>query len=455
MYEHYPLLSILIGIALISISIGPYQNIDTQLEYEAASGVLRWGMPYIKTAGNMVNQPPLAFYIDALFFKVFGLSLDKGVAIITLFGLGCTFLVYKIGKFLYSKPTGLFAAALFALTPWQVVLSRSFLIDAQCLFFSLLFLFVGIYAIRQSSFRLFLLSGIFFGIAFLTKFFAVYALIPLGVYFVYYRPKNLRIALKWAVAFFVPAVLFAFLWYQIISGGWVLSALNHDDFLNFNSAGFVPAPLFLGNFLSNTLGVLFMAAAIFSLVICFWRRKLFAKILPFDLMCLASIVAVGSINIFLVFGLNLSSPYLNPIKYDYQFLPFLSLLAASLVYKFPPLFTSVKSKEKLSKLLFAIVSVGLVLLVIAMFLNMNYINDRSTWDHWLFRVEPDKDLGYSFINLAPIGKESFLMNVQYFGFAMVLSGLVWVGREKVASFVRWQVAKLRSGRARFREKHEA
>ena len=47
--ENYPLLSILLGIALISASIGPYQNGDTQWEYEAATGVIKWGMPYVSS----------------------------------------------------------------------------------------------------------------------------------------------------------------------------------------------------------------------------------------------------------------------------------------------------------------------------------------------------------------------------------------------------------------------
>ena len=53
--EYFPLLSILIGIGLISISLGPFQNPDTQLEYRAASGVLRWGMPYMTSVGNIAG----------------------------------------------------------------------------------------------------------------------------------------------------------------------------------------------------------------------------------------------------------------------------------------------------------------------------------------------------------------------------------------------------------------
>jgi 4-amino-4-deoxy-L-arabinose transferase-like glycosyltransferase len=190
--EHFPLLSILIGIVLISMSIGPFYNPDTQLEYEAATGVIRWGMPYMTTFGNIINQPPVGFYINALVFKGVGLSLSTGQNVATLFGLGSTILVYKIGKIMYGKTTGVFAAALFALTPWQMVLSNSFLIDVQCLFFSLLFLFVGIYAIRKDSLRLFMFSGVIFAIALLTKFYAVFTLIPLALFYVYSAQKNLK-----------------------------------------------------------------------------------------------------------------------------------------------------------------------------------------------------------------------------------------------------------------------
>jgi len=184
--------------------IGPFRNIDTQLEFDAASGILKWGLPYMKYAGDMINQPPVGFYTEALFFKIFGASYNLGVGLITSIGLGSTFLVYKIGKTIYGKSTGLFAAALFALTPWQLALSRSFLIDTQSLFLSLLTLFVGIYAIRKNSFKLIVVSATFFAFAFLTKFYAVYVLIPLGLFYIHNRPENLRRVFTWVGAFFVP-----------------------------------------------------------------------------------------------------------------------------------------------------------------------------------------------------------------------------------------------------------
>jgi 4-amino-4-deoxy-L-arabinose transferase-like glycosyltransferase len=437
--ENYPLLSILLGIVLISASIGPYQNGDTQWEYEAATGVIRWGMPYVISFGNTMNQPPLGFYIEALFFKAFGLSIDTGVVLVTLFGLGCTILVYKIGKVLYSKTTGLVAAVLFGLTPWELILSRSFFIDVQCLFFSLLCLFIGIIAIRKGSFKLFMVSGALFAAAFLTKFFAVFMLIPLLLFYVYFRPKNLRHTFSWFGAFFLPVLIFSFLWYQVILGQGVLSVFYQSDLVNRNSSGVVPSFFFVFNFLVNYgLGWFFIDAAILSLLVCLMYRK-FRKLLVFDLICLATILSVVSVNTFLGAVLNLNSPYLNVIKYDYQSLPFFSLLAASLVGKCISLFNSLKSRGKLNKLLFFFVALGgLGLVTASIFYNMYYVHQFSPSDFLLFRVAMGKNVGYSLFNPNPIGKYSLLMGIQYLGFAIVLSGLMWASRHELVGLLKFR-----------------
>ena len=244
--EHYALFGVLLGSALVSISLGPYSNWDSQTEYAAASSVVKLGLPYA-TPGNLINQPPIGFYIDAVFFRAFGLSYTTGVGVITLFGLGCVFLVYKLGKTLYGKRTGLFAAGIFALTPWYVVLSRSFLIDTQCLFFSLLSLLVGFWAVRKASLKLTLAAGILFGIALLTKLFAVFTLIPLALVFAYYRPKSLKRVLGGVMLFVLPAFLMYYSWYEVISRLGFFSVFTHTDFLSF-SQGVTPSPFFLITF---------------------------------------------------------------------------------------------------------------------------------------------------------------------------------------------------------------
>jgi 4-amino-4-deoxy-L-arabinose transferase-like glycosyltransferase len=380
-----------------------------------------------------MDQPPLGFYVEALFFKVFGLSIDTGIILVTLFGLGSTVLVYKIGKVLYSKTTGLFAAVLFGFSPWQFVLSRSFLIDAQCLFFSLFCLFVGVIATREGSLKLSMASGILFAAALLTKLYAVFMLIPLLLLIVFYRPKNLKRTFSLLGAFFLPALLFAFLWYQVISGQGLLSIFNHGDLSNPNYSQVVPSYFFVINFLVDYgLGWSFMAAAAVSLLVCLFLRKQFSNTFLFDLICLATIVAVVSLNTFLGAGLNLKSPYNNAVKFDYQILPFFSLLAASLVGKCLSLFNSAKSKVKLRKLPVLLAALaGLVLLGTAMLVNIERVHQLATSDYLLYRVERSVDMGYSLFNPDPIGKNGLVMGVQYLGFAFALSGLLWASRHKL------------------------
>ncbi|MEM3050926.1 MAG: glycosyltransferase family 39 protein [Candidatus Bathyarchaeia archaeon] len=445
--ENYPLFSILLGAALVSVTIGPFQNFDTQLEYDAASGVIKWGMPYMKYYGDMINQPPLGFYIEAMFFKIFGLSFNNGVALITLFSLGCAFLVYKIGEVLYGKSTALLATALFAFTPWQLVLSRSFLIDVPCLFFSLLCLFVGIHAIRRDSEVLFMISSVLFAVALLTKFFAVFVLIPLSLFYVRYRQKKLS-HISTVAAYFLPTLILFFLWYDVIWGRGLLygeshTTFTHDDFVNFNPAEFSPSYFFVGNFLLEAVGLFFLVAAVLSIIVYLFRRDIFKKILPFDLMCLATIAAVIGANTFLGAVLNLSFPYNNAVKYNYQALPFLSLLAASLTTKNALISNSLKPKEKRRALLSAITAVGLILLTVALLLNMHYANYLSTSDHLVFKVDETRSAGYSFVNYSSI-TEGFPIAIQYLGFAFALSGLAWACRHKIAAAIKLLVRVLRS-----------
>ncbi len=431
--EHYALMGILIGIVLVSFTISPFRNGDTRLEYAAASGVVNWGMPYAYSIPNIIDEPPLGFYISGLVFKIFGLSVNNGVTLITLFGLGCTFLIYKIGKETYDKTTGLLAAALFGLAPWQLILTRSFLIDAQCLFFSMLTLYFGTLAIRKDSLKLTAIAGIFFALALITKLYAVFVLIPLLLLYLYHRPKNTKQILSQLGIFAFPAVYSSFLWYQIILGKDLLYMVTHGDFTYLNAPEVVPTPMFIWDFLVNYgLGIFFVAATLFSLIMgVLFRKHLPKQTLLFDLVCLITVVSILIVNVYLAVALNLKVPYTSAVKYDYQALPYFSLLAASLASKSVFLFRASKSQDKLGKILFSsAVFAGLLLLVAPIVANMYYAHQLSLSAYLLFRVEPDKLIGYSFFNYFPTTPDSPLLYVQYLGFAFVLSGLLWASKHK-------------------------
>ena len=201
---HYALIGVLLGAVLVAASTGAYTNWDSQLEFEAASNVVTHGFPYV-TTGLMINQPPLGFYIDAPVFQAVGLSYLNGVGLITAFGLGCVVLIYALGTLLYGKKTGLIAAALFGIVPWHVYMSRIFLIDNQSLFLSLLFLIVGVLAVRKNSQKLLLISGVVFALALLTKLFAALMIVPL-LLMIYLQRKEFAFKLtpRKVLIFLVP-----------------------------------------------------------------------------------------------------------------------------------------------------------------------------------------------------------------------------------------------------------
>jgi 4-amino-4-deoxy-L-arabinose transferase-like glycosyltransferase len=430
--EHFPILCILVGSALFTFTIGPYNNADTGIEFAAASNVLKYGMPYSGAVGNLINQPPLGYYIDSVFFAIVGLSFSNGAAIVTFFGLGCVLLVYLLGKAWYGKTTGLLAAALFALTPWEAILSRSFLIDVQCLFFSMIFLLVGIYAVRRDSLGLFLLSGGFFALAFLTKFYAVFMLVPLAVFYLFKRQKNLSNP-PIVVAFFAPVMAGVFVWYDVLAKCSILNFISmHDDFTNFNSGVLVPSKWFVGSFLWENLGALFLVAAAIALIVGLLQTKTIKNSVALDAVCLITIIAIAGIDTALVLGFNFKAPYLSAAKYNYPALPFFCLLAASLLGKFQGLLAA-KIKPNLRRGLLGCSLLGLVLLFASALLNFYSITTFPVWSYLTLTVEGS--VSYS-VNTTAQTITTGLVVTQYLGLALVLFGLVWAVRGYLGRLLR-------------------
>ena len=429
--ENYPLLAILIGVLLISISVGPFQTLDTQLEFDTTKSILINGWPYLPSTGQIINEPPLGFYTAALFFKAFGLSMINGAYLITLFGLGCTFMVYKIGKEFYGKTSGLFAAAFFALAPWELVLSRAFLIDTQCLFLSLICLYLGILAICKDSGKLAFISGVFFAAALLTKLYAVFMLFPLLILYIYHRPTKPKQIIRQLTAFGLPALYTSFLWYQLIlKEDLIANLFHHNDFRDLNFPNVVPSYTFIPNFLVNYgIGALFLSAAMFSLIIAvFFRNHLPKKLLLLDFVCLISVLSILGVNMYLGVNLNLKAPYSSVVKFSYQALPFFSLIAASLAAKSVLLLNWAKHTAKFKRLLIVSVGVvGLFLLVTPLIVNMNSAHQLSMTSFLFFQTQANQNVGYSF-DASPTSQNTLLMATQYLGFVLVLSGLLWASR---------------------------
>jgi len=436
---NFPIIAVLIGAALVAVSAGPFQNPDTAWEFKAANGVVTWGMPFVEVQGSLINQPPLGFYAQGLFLSIFGLSIGSGVFLVRLFGLGCILMVYLLGKELYGKPVGLLASAVFALAPWQMVLSNTFLIDTQCLFLSLLALYAGVLAFKDNSNKLLFIAGVVFALAFYTKLFAVFTLIPLFLFYLYLQPKKLRsLPIKLPV-FCLPVVVATVVWYLVVfymmpsylprDLGYMF---EHSDFGDLNPVGVAPSINFVGNFLVNYgLGYLFVAAVVLSVILGLTLRKQICKrAFVSDLIFVVAILLVLGLILYFGFSLNLKVPYTSTIKYAYQTLPLFCLLGVSLLVKSIALLSIAQLQQGLRKAAFRAVGfLGVLLPPLALLVNVYSVHLLSMIGFIVFRVEPDQLLGYSFDNFNPVSADSPLLYVQYVGFILILCSLLYCIRE--------------------------
>ena len=372
--EHYQFILVLIACFLVAVSMGTYTNWDAKLEFEAVSSILNQGFPYV-TTGLMINQPPLGFYTAALIFAISGLSYLNGVGLVTAFGLGCVVLVYVLGTLLYGKKTGLLAAALFGLVPWHVYLSRIFLIDNQYLFFSLLFIIIGILAVRRNSEKLILSAGVVFALALLTKLFAVFALIPM-ILMIYLNRKEegFKLSIRKVLIFIVPTLILQALWFGVFAnqnfwGVYFSSDFSHPELIDSPIWSFLPVTLVKGT------GLFLFAALALSLCLSFAYRHKLGRLLRLDAVCVGTIAAIAGLNLLLVFGFHLTVPYISVLKYNYLALPFLCLIAGSLMDKGKVLVGSIEPKKLSSLVKPVLVGVGLILLFASLVESVLFLND--------------------------------------------------------------------------------
>ncbi|HEX7482603.1 MAG TPA: glycosyltransferase family 39 protein [Candidatus Bathyarchaeia archaeon] len=379
---HYQLIGVLIASFIILASMGTYTNWDAQTEFEAASSVITRGFPYV-TTGLMIDQPPFAFYMTAPVLQAFGLSYTNGIGFVSALGLGCVALVYFLGTVFYGKKTGLVAAALFGLVPWQVFMARTYLIDVQYMFLGLLFLLVGIYGVKRNSKKLLAVAGVLFALAFLTKLFAIFLLITLLLMVLLKgKESGFKLSLKKTLIFLAPSFISQALWFggfanQNFFGVYVASDFTHPDLIA------NPSLVFLPRIFIESAGWFLIAAAVFSLVLAISYRHFFTKTFWVDAVFAITILAVVGVDLGLVFGRHLLVPYVSAFKYNYAALPFLCLLAASLVHKGRILLGS-KGKLKIKMFL---AGFGLVLLAAAFVESVLFLNHTQPYPLVDFKVD--------------------------------------------------------------------
>lgn len=197
------------------------------------------------------DQPPMVGWLIQLFTLNLYFSSEFFIRLAAIiFGTVNTWLIFVIGRRLKNKLAGFYAALLYTSSPYFFIVSGTFMIPDSALSFfyliSVFFLLEGIfskYGLNRESISLSrlasIITGVFIGLALLTKFSAVFLWIGVLIYILIKDRKLLKNPLLYLSAvisflFIIPMIIWGiknnFVNYDIYS-----RSINLSDGINFTS----------------------------------------------------------------------------------------------------------------------------------------------------------------------------------------------------------------------------
>ena len=135
-----------------------------------------WLIPYFNHQPRL-NKPPLAYWLIAVFYKCFSVSIVWERAVMAALSYGTVLAVFVLGKILYEEATAFLAAGIFATTFRFLILSRRLLVDILVLFCVVWAIVFFLLWLQREKPKYFILCSLFFGLGFLSK--GPVALIPI------------------------------------------------------------------------------------------------------------------------------------------------------------------------------------------------------------------------------------------------------------------------------------
>ncbi len=114
------------------------------------------------------DHPPLVFWVQHIFIKILGENNFVFRLPSALLGILSVYLIYLIGRRLYSEKAGLISALLLAITVNHVFISRAGLQESYVIFFFLLTLYWFLKSLTDP--RYFIVTGVALGLGVLTKY---------------------------------------------------------------------------------------------------------------------------------------------------------------------------------------------------------------------------------------------------------------------------------------------
>ncbi|MBI4089602.1 MAG: glycosyltransferase family 39 protein [Candidatus Levybacteria bacterium] len=183
---------------------------DVLVVYKILHGDLTLLGPTASVGGFFLG--PIYYYFMAPFLWLFNYNPVGPAIMVALFGVATVGIIYKIGREFFGSFVGLIASGVFAISPLVVIYSRSSWNPNLMPFFSLSTLYLIYKAVKNNNVKLFILSGLLFGITMQLHYLALFLGVVIFVYllsyhFVYSKSNFFPRILKQYGAFFIGFVV--------------------------------------------------------------------------------------------------------------------------------------------------------------------------------------------------------------------------------------------------------
>lgn len=161
-----------------------------------------------------IDKPPLGFWVQVLFTRVFGFSAWSLLLPEALAGVGSVAVLYVLVRRVFGPGAGLIAALALALTPISVVTSRNNTIDSLLILVLLCAAWALSIAAETGRVRWLLLSALLVGLGFNIKMLEAYVVLPAFVLvYLLSAPRSLRLRLLHLALAGVVLL--------VVSGAWI------------------------------------------------------------------------------------------------------------------------------------------------------------------------------------------------------------------------------------------
>ncbi len=170
------------------------------------------------------DQPPLPFVVQNISMQVFGESAFAFRLPSAILGIASVYLLYLIGRKLFSEKAALFAAALYGVTLNSVYIFRSGLQEPYVIFFVLLAIYWFLKSLEEERYLIW--TGVAIGLGVLSKYTA-FIIVPILLSYLFFYKKDYFLNKR----FWIGAGIAVFLFSPVLIYNWELyKTVGHFDF---------------------------------------------------------------------------------------------------------------------------------------------------------------------------------------------------------------------------------